>query len=96
VFHLDRASGGALVTVYAGPGVVAEGTLTAPGEGQRLVEFSASLPDGTTRRSRDLTDLSRGDTLVTVAATWQAGAWVPRDTVRWIRNPSPPACRTEP
>ncbi len=92
VFHPDPKNGGVRVTVFAGIGVVAEGTLTAPGEDTRLVEFTASLPDGTAGRSRDLTDLSRGDTLVTVAKVWEDGAWVPQDTVRWVREPVAPAC----
>jgi hypothetical protein len=93
VFHPDPKSERVRVTVFAQPGVVAEGTLTAHGDGQIAVEFAAILPDGTTRRSRDLTDVSRADTAVTVAQMWQDGAWATRDTVRWIREPSRPACQ---
>lgn len=91
VFHLDRKSGGVRLTAFAAPGIVAEGTVSARDRGGRLVELSVPLPDGTTRRSRDLTD-QRGDTLVTVTEAWQDGAWVRRDEVRWVRQPAPPRC----
>jgi hypothetical protein len=78
VFHLDPKNGGVRVTVFAGIGVVAEGTLTAPGDDTRLVEFTASLPDGTTRRSRDLTHVSQGDTLVTWPRCGSTGHGSPR------------------